>query len=29
MKTSVGKLIKDLGFLEGVKTQEDLSKLLK
>ena len=29
MKTSVGKLIKERGFLEGVKTQEDLSKLLK
>ena len=29
MKTSVGKLIKERGFLEGVKTHEDLSKLLK
>ncbi|MFV0197908.1 transposase [Empedobacter falsenii] len=29
MKKSVGKMIKDQGLLEGVKTQEDLSKLLK
>lgn len=29
MKTPVGKLIKDQGLLEGLKTQEDLSKLLK
>ncbi|HJD87668.1 MAG TPA: IS256 family transposase [Empedobacter falsenii] len=29
MKKSVGKMIKDHGLLEGVKTQEDLSKLLK
>lgn len=29
MKTPAGKLIKDQGLLEGLKTQEDLSKLLK
>lgn len=29
MKTPIGKIIKDQGLLEGLKTQEDLSKLLK
>ncbi|WP_410503961.1 hypothetical protein [Flavobacterium sp. I3-2] len=29
MKTLLGKIIKDQGLLEGLKTQEDLSKLLK
>ncbi|WP_317171492.1 transposase [Flavobacterium sp. I3-2] len=29
MKSPVGKIIKDQGLLEGLKIQEDLSKLLK
>ena len=29
MKKSVAQFIQDQGYLEGIKTQEDLSKLLK
>ena len=29
MKKSVAQLIQDQGYLDGIKTQEDLSKLLK
>lgn len=29
MKKSVAQFIQDQGHLEGIKTQEDLSKLLK